>query len=66
MEKNDINVEENLKNSYLNLLNNQEKEVSLIKNHTNIKEIKNMIMCDIENIIKNEKNHREFLERSLN
>ena len=66
MEKNDINVEENLKNSYLNLLNNQEKEVSLIKNHTNIKEIKNMIMCDIENIIKNVKNHREFLERSLN
>lgn len=66
MEKNDINVEENLKNSYLNLLNNQEKEVSLIKNHTNIKEIKNMIMCDVENIIKNEKNHREFLERSLN
>lgn len=66
MEKNDINVEENLKNSYLNLLNNQEKEVSLIKNHTNIKEIKNMIMCDIENIIKNEKNHGEFLERSLN
>ena len=43
MEKNDINVEENLKNSYLNLLNNQEKEVYLIKNHTNIKEIKNMI-----------------------
>lgn len=66
MEKNDINVEENLKNSYLNLLNNQEKEVSLIKNHTNIEEIKNMIMCDVENIIKNEKNHREFLERSLN
>lgn len=66
MEKNDINVEENLKNSYLNLLNNQEKEVSLIKNHTNIKEIKNMIMRDIENIIKNEKNHGEFLERSLN
>ena len=66
MGNNDINVEENLKNSYLNLLNNQEKEVSLIKNHTNIKEIKNMIMCDVENIIKNEKNHREFLERSLN
>lgn len=66
MEKNDINVEENLKNSYLNLLNNQEKEVSLIKNHTNIEEIKNMIMCDVENIIKNEKHHREFLERSLN
>lgn len=66
MEKNDINVEENLKNSYLNLINNQEKEVSLIKNHTNIEEIKNMIMCDIENIIKNEKNHGEFLERSLN
>lgn len=66
MENNNINVEENLKNSYLNLLNNQEKEVSLIKNHTNIEVIKNMIMCDVENIIKNEKNHREFLERSLN
>ena len=66
MENNDINVEENLKNTYLNLINNQEKEVSLIKNHTNIEEIKNMIMCDIEKLIKNEEIHREFLERSLN
>lgn len=66
MENERVVIEENLKNSYLKLLNNQEKEISLLKNNTNIEEIKNMIRHDVENIIKNEEIHKEFLERSLN
>ena len=66
MENERVVIEENLKNSYLKLLNNQEKEISLLKNNTNIEEIKNMIRHDVENINKNEEIHKEFLERSLN